>query len=234
MQDNKNLSPLVVIVEDDTEISRLSAMLLESEGFRCQTFDNGENAISFIEKETPALVILDVMLPGKSGVEVCTQLRSFFDGAIIMLTGCDDDITQLSSFKQGADDYIIKPIKPHLLLARIEALLSRTYQTKNSVKKEISFASLSINAETRNVFVNDVALDLSSAEFELLEFLSHNAGEIVTRDQCCEKLRGFAYDGMDRSIDMRISSLRKKLSQYPEHEKRIITVRGRGYMLVRE
>ncbi len=227
-----SISPKVMIVEDDTEISRLTKMLLETEGYECEAIFDGGQAVSEIRQMNPDIVILDVMLPGLSGVEVCSQIRAFYHGAILMLTGCDDDITELASFKQGADDYVTKPIKPHLLLARMQALLKRT-QHKDIKKGEVlMFGDLHIDCQNRSVLIAGISLDLTSAEFDILEVLAKQAGEVVSREQCCSQLRGFEYDGMDRSIDMRVSSLRKKMGAFSGQEKRILTVRGRGYMLV--
>jgi len=227
----------VMIVEDDTEISRLTKLLLESEGYQCFAVFTGNEAVESIEQFEPSIVILDVMLPGKNGVEVCAEIRKFYQGAILMLTGCDDDISELASFKSGADDYVTKPVKPHLLLARMEALLKRTCNTELFSSAEQSdegifiFGDLEINSRFRKVSIGKHSLELTDAEFEILELLAKQGGEIISREQCCSQLRGFEYDGMDRSIDMRISSLRRKLSVFPGQEKRIMTVRGRGYML---
>jgi len=229
-----NTSPKVMIVEDDTEISRLTKMLLETEGYECETIFDGNDAVSEIRHMQPDIVILDVMLPGLSGVEVCSQIRGFYQGAILMLTGCDDDITELASFKQGADDYVTKPIKPHLLLVRIQALLKRTYRTEHIKSDVLILGALQVDYQNRKVLVDEQPLSLTSSEFDILEVLAKQPGEIISREQCCTQLRGFEYDGMDRSIDMRISSLRKKLAAFPGQAQRIMTVRGRGYMLVNE
>ena len=218
----------IVVVEDDPEIARLTTMLLELEGYRCQCVDNGLEAVDHIRDACPDLVILDVMLPGQSGIEVCRQLREFYQGGILMLTGRDDDITELSSFRHGADDYVTKPLKPHLLLARIEALLRRTRPAAISL---LRIGGLHIDSRHRTLRAGDSPLDLSDAEFELIELLARHAGQIVSREQCCKELRGLDYDGLDRSIDMRISTLRKKLAASPAAAARIVTVRGRGYML---
>ena len=218
----------IVIVEDDPEIVRLTTMLLELEGYRCQGVDNGLAAVAAVREAQPDLVILDVMLPGQSGIEVCRQLREFYQGGILMLTGRDDDITELSSFRHGADDYVTKPLKPHLLLARIEALLRRT---RPMAAPLLRIGGLQIDSRQRTLRVGDSPLDLSDAEFELIELLARHAGQILSREQCCKELRGLDYDGFDRSIDMRISTLRKKLTACPEAAARIVTVRGRGYML---
>jgi len=225
----------VIIVEDDKEIARLTKLLLESEGFCCLPIYRGDDAIEAIRKYSPKLVILDVMLPGKNGVDVCKDIRQFYDGGILMLTGCDDDIIELAAFKYGVDDYVLKPLKPHLLLARVKALLNRT-QARQEVKSAnehlIKIEDLTIDLQHRLVLIANERLDISSSEFELLELLAQNLNTIISRRQCCSQLRGFDYDGMDRSIDMRVSSIRKKLNAFPNHQHRIMTIRGKGYMLV--
>jgi len=229
-----NTSPKVVIVEDDTEISRLTILLLESEGYECIAVLDGNEAVAVIRNMSPDIVILDIMLPGLSGIDICAQIREFYQGAVLMLTGCDDDISELASFKQGADDYVTKPIKPHLLLARIQALLKRTSHTEIKKSAVLRFGNLQVDCRNRKVLVAGQFVSLTSAEFDILEVLAKQPGEIISREQCCTQLRGFEYDGMDRSIDMRISSLRKKFAAFPGQEQRIMTVRGRGYMLVND
>lgn len=225
----------IVVAEDDTEISRLTLLLLQSEGFECEAVYRGDDAVEVIRKVDPDVVILDVMLPGLSGIEVCAVIRDFYQGAVLMLTGRDDDITELASFKQGADDYVIKPIKPHLLLARIEALLKRTRVAPvEPLKGPMILGDMSVDAEKRSLHIGNEVVPLTSAEFDVLELLARHVGDIVSREACCEQLRGLSYDGLDRSIDMRVSSLRKKLGLNGDGGQRIITVRGRGYMLVKE
>lgn len=228
-----NTPATVVVVEDDTEISRLTLLLLESEGFSCEAVFRGDDAVDVIRDRNPDIVILDIMLPGLSGIDVCARIREFYSGAVLMLTGRDDDISELASFKQGADDYVVKPIKPHLLLARMTALLKRTRQPLTSDSGPLVVGDLSIDPATRSLHMAGVSVSLTSAEFDVLELLAKQAGEIVSRESCCEQLRGLSYDGVDRSIDMRISSLRKKLGDNGRGEQRILTVRGRGYMLVK-
>ena len=155
-----------------------------------------------------------------------------------MLTGRDDDITELSSFKSGADDYVTKPIKPHLLLARIEALLSRTQRQAPAIipAKIIEINGLIIDLEQREASYQNQLIELSDSEYEVLELFANNVGKILSRDDCCRALRGFDYDGMDRSIDMRISSLRKKLRNAlstDDDQPFIKTIRGQGYLLKR-
>ena len=220
----------IAIIEDDTEISRLTRILLESEGFEVSQVFDGNQAIEHIKKTVPELIILDIMLPGIDGIEICTQLRSFYHGPILMLTGKDDDITEVTSFKSGADDFIVKPIKPDILLARIQALLRRC-QSSQDKTKVVTTGSLEIYRERREVLINECSIDLTTAEFDLLNLLANNLGEVVSRETCCDVLRGLSYDGFDRSVDMKISSLRRKLAVAGDDAKLIKTVRGKGYLL---
>jgi len=227
--------PKILIVEDDTEIARLTRMLLSSEGYCCEVVHKGDEAIARVKSYEPALIILDIMLPGKNGIDICTEVRGFYDGAILMLTGRDDDMSELTSFKSGADDYVLKPIKPHLLLARIEALLKRVGTRPSAAVNDdkLSVADLVFNLQRQELMIaGKTPVKLTTAEAELLSLLMRNAGKVVSREQCCEQLRGLSYDGMDRSIDMRISSLRKKLGSNQQQQQRVVTIRGQGYLLV--
>lgn len=226
------MNATIAIVEDDKELSRLTVLLLEAEGFKCIPIYRGGHAAEIILEHKPDLVILDIMLPDKSGVEICTELRQSFLEPILMLTGRGDDITELASFKNGADDYIVKPIKPHLLIARIQALLKRGKHNNTSNSREVLHGdAISVNLSRREVLIADKLVDLSDSEFDLLVILVENLGAIVSREECFRKLRGFDYDGLDRSIDMRVSSLRKKISPFLTEKQRVLTVRNRGYML---
>ncbi len=224
----------IVLIEDDSELARLTGVLLETEGYKVSACQRGDLAVDFIRKAGADLVILDIMLPGKNGIEVCSEIRHFYAGPVLMLTGRDDDITEASSFNQGADDYVLKPIRPHVFLARIAALLRRRAGASKSTPDPVILGDMEVSVKRRTVSCGQTVIDLTSSEFDVLSLLLQHVGEIVSREQCCEQLRGFSYDGMDRSIDMRISSLRKKLGNTPEDTQRIKTVRGRGYMLVGE
>lgn len=225
----------IAIIEDDTEIARLTTLLLESEGYVTSQVHHGDDAVQHIRQQNPALVILDVMLPGKNGIQICQEIRSFYSGPVLMLTGADDDITEISAFKQGADDYLTKPIRPHVLLLRIAALLRRsTIQSPEKQQEEIiNNGPMTLYVSRREVEAGGINLPLSAAEFDLLLVLARNLGSPVSRDHCCEALRGLSYDGFDRSIDMRVSSLRKKLNDAQSPHRFIKTVRGKGYMLAK-
>jgi two-component system response regulator RstA len=153
------------------------------------------------------------MLPGQDGIQVCKQVRDFYFGPVLMLTASEDDISELTAFKVGADDYVRKPIKPEVLLMRIQALLRRSQGTKAESAGSIHCDALTINASRREVMLNKELIDLHSSEIDLVLLLaqSQGQGQAVSRNECFRALRGFDYDGIDRSLDMRISSLRKKI-----------------------
>ncbi|PKG82151.1 DNA-binding response regulator [Colwellia sp. 75C3] len=221
----------VLIVEDDAEISRLMAMYLEIEGFDTRVIDDGLAAIAAIENYLPDLIILDLMLPGLSGVEICKQARAFYQGPILVLTACNDDVSEVSLLKLGADDFLTKPLKPHVLVARIEALMRRI-KPQQSMPGKKKHSRLDIDAESQKVSFDGNELSLTGAEYEMLIVLENNIGIPVSRDDCCQALRGIEHDFNDRSIDMRISGLRKKIQDDQMPYKIITTVRNKGYMLL--
>jgi two-component system response regulator RstA len=222
----------ILLIEDDAAISRLTAMYLDVEGFNVTVIDDGANAIGAIKQYNPDLIILDLMLPGLSGVEICKQAREFYHQPILILTACDDDVSEVSLLKMGADDYLIKPLRPHVLVARIEALLRRNTQVK--AKKATTGKVLTINNENSQVSFKGKQLELTGSEYEMLKLLYKHAGEVISREQCCQALRGIDYDFSNRSIDMRISGLRKKLGDDLMPYKMIMTIRNKGYKLINE
>ena len=221
----------ILIIEDDAEISRLTAMYLEAEGFDASIVDDGLAALAAIKNNEPDLVILDLMLPGLSGIEICKQSRAFYHGPILVLTACDDDVSEVSLLKLGADDFLTKPLKPHVLVARIEALMRRV--NSNEAKQEKSKHSrIAIDLDQQKVTFDGEVLSLTGAEFEMLVVLNKSMGTPVSREDCCQALRGIDHDFNDRSIDMRISGLRKKIHDDQMPYKVITTVRNKGYMLL--
>lgn len=221
----------ILVVEDDTEICRLLRLFLETEGYAISFSHHGIEAVEKIRNSKPELLILDVMLPGQDGIQVCKQAREFYQGPVLMLTACEDDISELTAFKVGADDYVRKPIKPDVLLMRIQALLRRSQSPKNDSVEKNYCDELTINSSRREVLLDDQLIDLHSSEIDLVMLLAKSQGQVVTRDECFRALRGFDYDGIDRSLDMRISSLRKKIKDQQSPHRFIKTVRGVGYML---
>ena len=223
--------PHILVIEDDTEICRLLRLFLETEGFVISFCHHGIEAVNQIRRNKPDLVILDIMLPGQDGIQVCKQAREFYAGPVLMLTACEDDISELTAFKVGADDFVRKPIKPEVLLMRIQAILRRTNGSKNDVADSMVCDELTINPSRREVLLNDQLIELHSSEIDLVILLAKSQGKAVSRDECFRALRGFDYDGIDRSLDMRISSLRKKIKDQKAPHRYIKTVRGIGYML---
>ena len=228
----------ILLVEDDERLADLTAEYLRKNDFEVAIEAHGDTAEVRILKDDPDLVILDVMLPGKDGFEVCRAVRSRYQGVILMFTARDEDLDQILGLELGADDYIAKPVQPRLLLARIKALLRRAPATGGAAgdgsaadeTAQLAFGSFRISQATRSAHLGDEAIDLTTAEFDLLWLLARHAGNILSRDDLLQQLRGIGFDGLDRSIDARISRLRRKLGDDPENPTRIKTVRGKGYL----
>jgi DNA-binding response OmpR family regulator len=228
----------ILLVEDDERLADLTAEYLRKNDFEVAIEPRGDTAEARILNEDPELVMLDVMLPGKDGFEVCRAVRAKYKGVILMLTARDEDLDQILGLELGADDYIAKPVQPRLLLARIKALLRRSpgagHPSGESADPEqatqMAFGSFSISQATRSTHLGDETIDLTTAEFDLLWLLARHAGNILSRDDLLQELRGIGFDGLDRSIDARISRLRRKLGDDPENPTRIKTVRGKGYL----
>lgn len=227
----------ILLVEDDHELAHLVSDYLSKNDFQVQIVTDGLTAVEQINQTKPSLVILDIMLPKLSGMDVCRQVRPNYAGPILMLTALDDDFDQMLGLELGADDYIVKPVQPRLLLTRIRTLLRRVIRNPAALNSSqenttIQIGLLSINQANRSVSVAGQTVDLTSAEFELLVLLAQDSGQVVDRNTIVQELRGFEYDGMDRSIDRRISRLRKKLQSKSNNEQEFIkTVRGKGYQL---
>jgi DNA-binding response OmpR family regulator len=229
----------VFLVEDDQSLASLVKDYLCLQGFMVSVEERGDLAVERILKTKPDIVILDIMLPGKNGLDICRELRAASQLPIIMLTARSDEIDQIVGLEVGADDYVPKPAQPRLLLARINALLRRVNQEENQQETEdinapLTFGDLTIQAAKQEVYWQGKLIDLTTNEFDLLHLLASHAGAILSRDDLLNKLRGFGYDGMDRTVDMLISRLRKKFNDDPSKPKRIKTVWKKGYLFVAE
>ncbi len=222
----------ILLIEDDEKLAQLTKDYLTESGFSVSIESFGNEAYKSFKDFSPDIVILDIMLPGKDGLSICKEIRPEFDGPILMLTARSENFDQVLGLEFGADDYVIKPVEPRVLLARINALLRRTRHQSQEVKNEIEFGSLKIDVQSRKVILNDEVITISSHEFELILLLAENAGEILSRVQLFNKLYNRPYDGMDRSIDVRISQLRKKLGDDPEEPFKIKTIWGKGYLFI--
>lgn len=231
------MTPRILLVEDDERLADLTAEYLRKNGFDVSVEGHGDRACSRIPQEHPDLVVLDLMLPGRDGFEICRSVRPGYTGLILMLTARDEDMDRIVGLELGADDYLTKPVQPRVLLAHIRALLRRAGTANGesvaSNEDEIELGDFRISQATRTASLNQAPLDLTTAEFDLLWLLARNAGNILSRDDLLQNLRGIEFDGLDRSIDARISRLRKKLGDDPENPHRIKTVRGKGYLFSR-
>jgi two-component system response regulator RstA len=238
-----NQSTQILIVEDDERLADLTREYLTNNGLSVSVEHNGVVAVQRIKAEQPDLVILDLMLPGEDGLGVCRLVRPEYSGPIIMLTARTDELDQVVGLEVGADDYLCKPVTPRLLLARISAMLRRSSKLKSasetaaltdSAEARHHFGSLIIDNSMREAWLGDEDIELTSAEFDLLWLLASNAGRVLSREEIFSDLRGISYNGQDRSIDVRVSRIRSKIGDDPEHPRRIKTVRSRGYLFVKE
>lgn len=226
----------ILIVEDDLRLAQLTSEYLQAQGFKVQLECDGDQAVHRIIKEQPDLVILDLMLPGQDGFSICRQVRDSYQGPILMLTARTDDADQVQGLDEGADDYVCKPVRPPVLLARIKALLRRTDgpEARQEVLEVLQFGQLTIDHARRCAFLAGKPVELTGAEFDLLWLLAVNAGTALSRETIFNKLRGIEYDGVDRSIDVRISRIRPRIGDVGEQPKVIKTIRNKGYLFVRE
>ncbi|WP_425562145.1 response regulator [Litoribacillus peritrichatus] len=235
-------TPNILIVEDDERLASLTKDYLENNGLQVSIEGDGAKAIDRIINEQPDLVVLDLMLPGEDGIAVCRLVRPKYKGPILMLTARTDDLDQVLGLEMGADDYVAKPVRPRVLLARIQALLRRSLQptpdsvpeTNGEQQTRLEFGELVIDSSMREAWLADESIDLTSAEFDLLWLLSSNAGKVLSREEIFTALRGIEYDGQDRSIDVRVSRIRPKVGDDPMHPRRIKTVRSKGYLFVKD
>ena len=226
----------ILIVEDDQRLAELTREYLESNGLHVAIEGNGAVAAQRIIDEQPDLVILDLMLPGEDGLSICRKVREHFNGPILILTARTDDTDQIQGLDLGADDYVCKPVRPRLLLARIQALLRRSEPEPSVPQKprRLEFGPLVVDDALREAWLQGNGIELTSAEFDLLWLLVSNAGRILSREEIFTALRGIGYDGQDRSIDVRISRIRPKIGDDPDHPRLIKTIRSKGYLFVPE
>ncbi|CNE61145.1 DNA-binding transcriptional regulator RstA [Yersinia nurmii] len=227
----------IVFVEDDPEVGKLIAAYLGKHDIDVLIEPRGDTAQDFITEQQPDLVLLDIMLPGKDGMTLCRDLRPHYDGPIVLLTSLDSDMNHILSLEMGANDYILKTTPPAVLLARLRLhLRQHQSQTKEpqvttlTNQNAIRFGLLCIDPVNRQVNLGQEEITLSTSDFDLLWELATHAGIIMDREVLLKSLRGVSYDGMDRSIDVAISRLRRKLYDNTLEPFRIKTVRNKGYL----
>jgi len=228
------MSEKILIVEDELTLQETLAYNLEHQGYEVVTASDGNTAISLAKESEPDLVLLDIMLPGMDGFEVCRVLRQDMTVPILMLTARDDEIDRVVGLEVGADDYLTKPFSMRELIARVKALLRRVriMQAKNEKQEEhktYEFSNLRIDESRHEVTLDDAPLNLKPKEYDLLLYLARHRGLILSREKILEEVWGWDYFGDSRTVDVHIRWLREKIEENPAKPKRIITIRSAGY-----
>ena len=219
----------ILVVEDEEALSEPLAFLLGREGFEVQVVDNGVDAVTEFEHNGADLVLLDVMLPGQSGMEVCKQLRAISAVPIIMLTAKDSEIDKVLGLELGADDYVTKPYSSRELIARVRAVLRRQHEGEEVSTNAVESGPVRMDIERHVVTVSGENVAMPLKEFELLEMLLRNAGRVLTRSQLIDRVWGSDYVGDTKTLDVHIKRLRSKIEPDPSVPRYVVTVRGLGY-----
>lgn len=221
----------ILLVEDDRELATLVRDRLVREGWTITVLGDGAAARDFILSTPPKLVVLDVMLPSLDGFDVCRAVRPTYGGPILMLTALDEDIDQILGLELGADDYLVKPVRPRVLVARIRAALRRSEMTDAPANpRRVVAGDIEIDAARREVRRGGVLVAMTTTEFDLLWALCSKAGEVIDRETIYRDVYRTEYDGLDRSADVYVSRLRAKLGDDPKSPRLLKTVRGVGYL----
>jgi two-component system response regulator RegX3 len=219
----------ILVVEDEASFSEALAYVLGKEGFEVVVADTGDGAVATFDRVGADLVLLDLMLPGLSGTEVCKQLRSRSNVPIIMLTAKDTEVDKVVGLELGADDYVTKPYSKAELVARIRAVLRRQSEVAPLADSVLIAGPVRIDVERHQVDINNISVALPLKEFELLEFLIRNSGRVLTRAQLIDRVWGSDYFGDTKTLDVHVKRLRAKIEQDPANPVYIQTIRGLGY-----
>jgi len=222
------MNETILVVDDEPKIVQLARDYLEKSGFQVLTSGDGQQALAINRQERPDLIVLDLMLPGLDGLDVCRAIRRESDVPIIMLTARAEETDQLIGLELGADDYITKPFSPRALVARVRALLRRT-QGNLLQQETVRIGDLELDLRRKQLCLKDEIIHLTRSEFLLLETLAKHPGQPLSREQLLEKLHGVVFDGVDRSVDSHIKNLRRKIEPDPADPIYIQTVYGFGY-----
>lgn len=224
-------TPRILLVEDDEDLVSAVAEYLARHGLETHVAHSGDIALAEIERVRPALVVLDIMLPGMDGFEVCRKLRATNAGLpVLMLTAKDEDFDRVLGLEIGADEYLVKPVQPRVLLAHIKAMLRRASIDSTPNQNQLTFGRLVINRETRDALLDGKPLRFTAAEFDLLWLLASRAGHVTHRDYLLRELRGLAEAHDDRSVDARLYRLRKRFPEGIDVQRRIKSIRPHGYL----
>ena len=232
------MSQNLLMIEDDARLARMVSEYLGQSGFEVNLAGTGQGGLAELQVNPPDLVILDLMLPDMDGLEVCRRIRALpaalAQTPVLMLTAKGDPMDRIIGLEIGADDYLPKPFEPRELLARIRAVLRRHVEGAPKLETQLRFGTLEIDRDARSVSVAGQLCDLTSYQFDLLVALAERAGRVLTRDQIMEAVRGRELDAFDRSIDVHMGRIRAAIELDAKDPKRILTVRGVGYVFARQ
>jgi two-component system response regulator RegX3 len=219
----------ILIVEDEPSLAEPLAFLLQREGYEAEIARDGRAALTVFDRAGADLVLLDLMLPGLSGTEVCKELRARSSVPIIMLTAKDSEVDIVVGLELGADDYVTKPYSSRELLARIRAVLRRRIELEDDDDGVVEVGAVRMDVERHSVAVDGSEVNMPLKEFELLELLLRNAGRVLTRGQLIDRVWGSDYFGDTKTLDVHIKRIRSKIEPNPSEPERLVTVRGLGY-----
>ena len=228
------MSGKILLVEDEHSIAEPVIYNLKQEGFSVTHVDEGPIALEIFSEESFDLIILDLMLPEISGLDICRSIRKESDVPIIMVTAKDSEADRVAGLELGADDYVTKPFSVRELMSRVRAVLRRTTTTTktNKIDKSIKSGNIEINLSKYEAKVDDKNIDLTPREFELLYAFCENEGNLMSREQIFDEIWGYSFIGNTKTLDVHIQRIREKIEKDPRQPKRLVTVRGVGYKLV--
>ena len=221
----------ILIIDDDKELTELLDEFLSEHKYKTQIYHNPLQAIAELEKQTPDLILLDIMMPEMDGFQVLRKIRETLDLPVIMLTAKGEVSDKVVGLELGADDYLAKPFEPRELLARIQSILRRVY-SQNALVDILNFESLEINKLKEEVVLDGNTISLSTSEFEALLLFANNSNKVLDREFLVENLRGITWQTYDRSVDVLVSRLRNKLGETPARTRFIKTIHGVGYKFI--
>jgi two-component system response regulator BaeR len=217
----------ILIVEDERKLADLLRDYLSEAGYTVSWLDRGDRVVSRVKQDPPGLVLLDIMLPGTDGTEVCREIRKFSKIPILMITARVEEVDRIIGLELGADDYICKPFSPREVVARVKAVLRRAYSEPETTR--LAIGPISLNETTRRVSVDDEVLNLTPSEFGLLKIMMAHPGRVFSRSELLDKVQGYQFEGYDRTIDTHIKNIRKKIAEKLPGRDVIQTVYGIGY-----
>jgi DNA-binding response OmpR family regulator len=224
---------LILVVDDDVRMLRMMKRMLELENFQVTTASGGEAALKMFDKETPTLVLLDIMMPDMDGYTVCRRIREFSEIPIIMVTARGEDKEKVEGLDTGADDYVTKPFSASELAARVRAVLRRVGSRESHQEAVFRYKDMEIDFTSRRVTVNSKELKLTATEYKMLSYICLNAGRVITPDQLLDKVWGEEYIGAAHLLQVNIARLRKKLGDDAKQPNYIITRSGIGYIMAK-